>query len=538
MGQLPSRPRAQFEPLLQSKGLMDDTDHEAFDGHGRHQYFEGDSDDAKDERAPIISLEGNSDLDTIGYSTGNSHFVAAESSNSQRTQKLEVAPANPSPNSSDTALKIAEELEPHAGSKQSLSPTIRGILQNGTEIKKDRRVSIMVEEELPTSEVKASSADLLPLATSNSTTTQSLNRRRSRLIAPDPYSDDGSKHSWKTPSRSNTGTRSTLRSASITRRASIWSTTTTSNKSRERPISAAKKSPRSIQFSMDSASELHGSQGQLSQSTSSMPDEDAFTIGGSNSQLVGSRSRQSRKSSIATYGSSSIIDTLTIPHASSGDISAIQEEDDTIVDPASPQKLCKCGEPMHRDLTCEEAVNAANGPPESPSIAVTDLPAGEHQQNIKWKSRKKREKEQQHQQQYDGRYRRGSNSSNYSDASGGKVELSAAAPRDSTHERTSQRSTDHLASRDSIAAVRTRARAPSMKTAASSFVGSQFLTLDLDRQSTRRQAHSRKESIWSERTKKLMISNRKMSMELEEMKYASLVASLPRVASIWEFEPA
>jgi hypothetical protein len=43
------------------------------------------------------------------------------------------------------------------------------------------------------------------------------------------------------------------------------------------------------------------------------------------------------------------------------------------------------------------------------------------------------------------------------------------------------------------------------------------------------------ESSWSERTRKLMISNRKMSVELEEIRYANLVATLPRAVSVIEF---
>ncbi|KAJ3203246.1 hypothetical protein HDU67_010289 [Dinochytrium kinnereticum] len=579
MGQSPSRTKARsqpVQPLLQSKGLaiagtVDEITTLTEESYQKSTTALSERQTGAD-RAPIINLETNHEFETNAYSS-----ISTEDPSSPTAQpihkscgddsevKLEVASVTLSANSSETALKILEDTEAQAGSKQSLAPTIiRGILQNGSELKKDRRVSIMVAEDCLYPDEKLSKGETCYMAkdhgpspipsnpstpSANSSSTIQISRRRSRLIAPDPHFDDGSKNHWKTPSRSNT--RSSIRSVSITspstwgsgsRRASVWSTATqkdaASERSRGRPGTSKSRKTKSIQFSMGSTSSIQGSQGQLSQSTSSMPDEDSLF--GSTSQLVtnGRNTRPSRKSSVATsHGSQSLMDTLSIPHASSGDISAIVEEDDTITDSATNAKTCKCGALFHKGLSCEEATSALSTN-ESPNDQIGDQHhTSDHQnQHLKWKARKKREKE--HQALSDGRHRRESNSSQLSDASGGKVDASTAALRESTTERSHdfQRSMDHLASRDSIAAARQRNRAPSMKTAASSFVGSQFLTSDIDRHITKRQ-YSRKESVWSDRTKKLMISNRKMSMELEEMKYTSLIASLPRVASIWELEP-
>ncbi|KAJ3328081.1 hypothetical protein HDU76_010616 [Blyttiomyces sp. JEL0837] len=46
---------------------------------------------------------------------------------------------------------------------------------------------------------------------------------------------------------------------------------------------------------------------------------------------------------------------------------------------------------------------------------------------------------------------------------------------------------------------------------------------------------STSELSWSEKTRKLMLSNRKMSVELEEIKYANLISQLPRCVSVYEF---
>ncbi|KAJ3407115.1 Cleavage polyadenylation factor subunit clp1 [Chytridiales sp. JEL 0842] len=48
------------------------------------------------------------------------------------------------------------------------------------------------------------------------------------------------------------------------------------------------------------------------------------------------------------------------------------------------------------------------------------------------------------------------------------------------------------------------------------------------------------DASWSERTRKLMMSNRKMSVELEEIRYANLVSTLPRATAetkVWKLEP-
>ncbi|KAJ3112584.1 hypothetical protein HDU96_004399 [Phlyctochytrium bullatum] len=547
MGQSVSK-GPKLQPLLQSRGLADSASSGAEDKSKETV-------SSQRKKAPIINLETNSEFETAGYSEGGSSNVdvtfqstpaaAFKGQPGGSEGKLDVASMNISATSSETALKEAEQVK---GSRHSLSPTsVRGILQNGSEVRKDRRVSIMVEDDEASPSRLEETRSSVNMGASSNHMGMHHGRRRSRLVAPDPYSDDTSRPTSKSGSRSIMTRSSTQTTKSGgagahttgnswgggSRRASLWSTTTTSNKTdaasvtRSRPGTVKSRKPKSIQFSMGSMSSVQGSQSQLSQSTSSMPAEEESTLNGSSSQLVAARPRPSRKGSMATSGSLNMMDTLTIAHGSSGDISAIVEEEDTPTE---------TGKQADGDRANPEATDNAHPTPDA------HLADG-HQQSFKWKSRKKRDKDD-----TPGRFRRGSNASQYSDASGGRADGSGAVARlDSAMERAhagrgmdpkeSQRSIDQLASRDSIAVSRKKARAMSTKTAASSFVGSQVLHSEgLDRAAGKRH-HHRKESVWSERTKRLMISNRKMSMELEEMKYASLLASLPRVTSVWELEP-
>ncbi|KAJ3197067.1 hypothetical protein HK101_006252 [Irineochytrium annulatum] len=452
-----------------------------------------------------------------------------------------VDESSPNSSESDTSVLRTEPAQTSSPGLQSILLRPSNDLESPPTRSDDRRVSIMVSADefhsRPSVRRPSSANQPFPVASQE-------RRRGSRLqVGPDtqvgPGSSSATIRSGSTRRTSHSQGGSSWGGFSSRRGSSLWGTTSTLKRTSSSATSERtgrkqngqhrrQGKTRSIQFSIGSDHSLagtkEGSQGQMSPGASVVSfEEDAGGVAG-----------KRRQSYSTTVGSGSLRDNLSAA-GSGGDISAIVEEEE-----------CKASmvivPPLGSSLGSKDRVERNGG---------GDLLLGNSTGSQEFAERKA-------EGQHTPSARRRSSGTSY---------LTGATSREGTPPdgKTSGRGAEKLTakerlkrrdrsgvvdSKDSISNTTTTTtttttataaarllskRSKSTKTIASSAFGSQPLSPD-GPSKLKARGRMTEDPAYAERRRQMMINNRKMSMELEEMKYASLIAGLPRVVSVWELD--